>query len=265
MVSVEAAATKAFLGFSQGLIAQQKLDRIIINECHLTVTAVQYRPVMTELTMLRSLRTQFIYLTATLLPSMREEFEERNHLLRPTIVRASSNRSNLAYSVYRASKRKSSLLEQVVALARKGGIRFNDPRDKIILYAQERNKADVLTKMLGCTSYIHRRVGLPRRSRGFLGAGSHPRVGPLSWPPPHSLKGSTTRTSAWLLMLTSRIRLLRLPKSLGEPDEMGVRHIRLCSSPVLGRREMKPRRRASHYTGVRCTMPDYGKGGIDVP
>lgn len=154
IVSVEAAVTRAFLMYSQGLVARQKLDRIIIDECHLTVIAVQYRPVITELTMLRSLRTQFVYLSATLPPSMQEEFNERNHLLRPAVVRALSNRSNLAYSVYRAITGKGSLLEQAVALAQKGRVRFSDPHDKIILYAREQEEADQLARMLGCRSYM---------------------------------------------------------------------------------------------------------------
>nr|XP_023922639.1 uncharacterized protein LOC112034089 [Quercus suber]POE97743.1 atp-dependent dna helicase tlh1 [Quercus suber] len=97
IVSVEAAASKAFFQYAQGLVAQQKLDRIVTDEAHLSVTAVAYRPVLGEVAALRQLRTQFVYLTATLPPSYQAEFEQRNHLCRPHIIRASSNRPNIQY------------------------------------------------------------------------------------------------------------------------------------------------------------------------
>ncbi|KAI7228335.1 hypothetical protein KC365_g8524, partial [Hortaea werneckii] len=97
IVSVEAAGSKDFCKYARMLISQQKLDRIVVDKCHLTVTAVEYRPSMVDLTAIRVLRTQFVYLTATLPPAMQAEFEERNHLLRPRTIRAPSNRSNLFY------------------------------------------------------------------------------------------------------------------------------------------------------------------------
>ena len=71
LVSAEAASSKDFVKYARRLIAEQKLDRIVIDECHLTVIAAEYRPSIVELTAIRSLRTQFVYLTATLPPSMR--------------------------------------------------------------------------------------------------------------------------------------------------------------------------------------------------
>lgn len=85
LVTAEAASTKDFIKYARALIAQQKLDRVVIDECHLTVTAASYRQSMVDLTFIRSLRTQFVYLTATLPPSMQAEFEERNFLVRPKV------------------------------------------------------------------------------------------------------------------------------------------------------------------------------------
>ena len=92
------------------MIAEQKLDRIVSDECHLTVIAAKYRPSIVEFTAIQSLRTQFVYLTATLLPSMQAEFEERNYLHQPQIVRASSNRLNILYIVRKAESDRRSLL-----------------------------------------------------------------------------------------------------------------------------------------------------------
>lgn len=115
LVSVEAASTKDFLTYAQILVHQQNLDRIVVDECHLTVTAAVYRESMVDMAIIRDLRTQFVYLTATLPPSMQSEFEERNHLFHPKVIRSSSNRPNIFYEVCRARSGKGSLLQQAVS------------------------------------------------------------------------------------------------------------------------------------------------------
>jgi hypothetical protein len=70
LVSAEAASSKDFIKYAQRLIAEQKLNRIVIDKCYLTVIAAEYRPSIVKLITIRSLRTQFVYLIATLLLSM---------------------------------------------------------------------------------------------------------------------------------------------------------------------------------------------------
>ena len=118
LVTAEAASTGGFLKYARALISQQKLDRIVVDECHLTITAAAYRQSVVDLVAIRKLRTQFVYLTATLPPSMQVEFEERNHLLHPKVIRASSNRPNIFYIVRRAKHGRGSLLKQAAAKAR---------------------------------------------------------------------------------------------------------------------------------------------------
>ena len=118
LVSAEAASSKDFVKYARRLIAEQKLDRIVIDECHLTVIAAEYRPSIVELIAIRSLRTQFVYLTATLPPSMRAEFEERNYLHHPKVIRASSNRPNIFYIVCKVNAHNRSLLKQAASKAK---------------------------------------------------------------------------------------------------------------------------------------------------
>jgi hypothetical protein len=66
LVSAEAVSSKDFIKYARRLVVEQKLDRIIVNECYLTVVAAAYRPSIIELIAIRSLRTQFVYLIATL-------------------------------------------------------------------------------------------------------------------------------------------------------------------------------------------------------
>ncbi|KAJ9625493.1 hypothetical protein H2203_004250 [Taxawa tesnikishii (nom. ined.)] len=167
IVSVEAAATTHFTKYARSLIVQQKLDRIVIDECHLTVTAVDYRSSIVDLTAVRNLRTQFVYLTATLPPSMKEEFEERNYLYRPTTIRASSNRPNIFYMVRRADPRKGSLLEQSAVEAQdawRDSDLFDHSRDKIVLYVRTCEDADSLCQLLGCAAYTAK-SGTPEQKK----------------------------------------------------------------------------------------------------
>jgi hypothetical protein len=84
MVSAEAACTESFLEYAHSLVRRQQLDRIVIDEYHLTVTANDYRPCMSQLGLyLRQIRTQTIWLTATLPPALQETFVEHNELVRP--------------------------------------------------------------------------------------------------------------------------------------------------------------------------------------
>ena len=57
IVSTEAASTKDFIKYVRRLVARQKLNRIVVDECYLIVTAVKYRPTMVDVTAIRYLRT----------------------------------------------------------------------------------------------------------------------------------------------------------------------------------------------------------------
>nr|CEG05721.1 unnamed protein product [Fusarium clavum] len=69
VVSAEAACTEAFLEYANRLSDRQCLDRIVIDECHLTITASCYRRSMSQLAWhVRQICTQTVWLTATLPP-----------------------------------------------------------------------------------------------------------------------------------------------------------------------------------------------------
>lgn len=170
LVSAEAVSTKGFIKYARRLVAEQKLDRIVVDECHLTVIAAEYRPSIVDLTAIRTLRTQFVYLTATLPPSMRAELDERNYLHHPTVIRASSNRPNIFYMVRTIDGRAGSLLEQAAAEARDAWTEsgfFDHAHDKIILYVRTCKDADDLAELLGCRSYTSE-SGTPAGKKSIL-------------------------------------------------------------------------------------------------
>jgi superfamily II DNA helicase RecQ len=101
-VAVESACTEQFLDYAKGLALRQQLDRIIIDECHLTITASDYRPCMSQLGWhVRQVPAQTVWLTATLPPALQEEFIQQNKLVRPRVVRESTNRLNIKYAMSR--------------------------------------------------------------------------------------------------------------------------------------------------------------------
>ncbi|KAG9241070.1 P-loop containing nucleoside triphosphate hydrolase protein [Calycina marina] len=152
-VSVEAAGTKAFRAYAYKLAAMGNLGRIVLDEAHFTVTASEYRAAMVDLALIRGIRTQFVYLTATLPPTLQAQFELQNNLVHPKNIRASTNRPNLFYLVQRVPGR---LLAEGARRARdawEGSQLLDRARDKIILYVRTKDDAAVLAELLCCSLY----------------------------------------------------------------------------------------------------------------
>jgi len=156
IVSAEAVCTETFLDYARGLVSRQKLDRIVIDEGHLTITTSDYRPCMAQLGWyIRQIRTQTVWLTATLPPVMQEQFIEHNKLVKPRIIRESTNRSNIKYMVSRETG-PGTLIEKAANLVRAYWPRkeiFDYTKDKIILYCRTRDEVALLANTLGCPSY----------------------------------------------------------------------------------------------------------------
>ena len=49
IVSAEAVCTESFPEYAHRLVSRQQLDRIVIEECHLTITASDYRECISQL------------------------------------------------------------------------------------------------------------------------------------------------------------------------------------------------------------------------
>ncbi|KAF4335798.1 tlh3 [Fusarium beomiforme] len=135
VVSAEAACTEEFLEYANRLSDRQCLDRIVIDECHLTITASCYRRSMSQLAWhVRQIRTQTVWLTATLPPIYQELFFEHNKLVRPHIVRESTNRPNIRYIVQQEPGLGNLYL-------------FKSERDRVIIYCPTKDL--VATSALG--------------------------------------------------------------------------------------------------------------------
>ncbi len=99
LISIEIAVSLSFQLFLMSLHAENKLDRIIFDECHLIVTTANYRYKMHELKKLRLIITQFLFLSATLSVSVLQEMNKMLFLSNNVVLRALTVRHNIAYSV----------------------------------------------------------------------------------------------------------------------------------------------------------------------
>lgn len=92
---------------------------------------------------------------ATLPPVLQERFIKHNKLVKPQIIRESTNRPNIRY-VVTYEKGAGTLVKKAARLVQSCWPRedlFDHCQDKIILYCQTREDMAQLAGLLGCPSY----------------------------------------------------------------------------------------------------------------
>ncbi|KAL2038903.1 hypothetical protein N7G274_008425 [Stereocaulon virgatum] len=99
LVDVKTAVTPTFNAFAKRLLDTDRLDRLVIDEAHLILTAADYREYSGLLGVLRQIACPLICLTATLPPGAELDLKQSLFLSHPTIYRVSSDRPNLEYCV----------------------------------------------------------------------------------------------------------------------------------------------------------------------
>ncbi|KFY66180.1 hypothetical protein V496_02146 [Pseudogymnoascus sp. VKM F-4515 (FW-2607)] len=151
LVSAEAASSDDFLQWAADVGVRGKLDRVVIDECHLTFTAAdEYRKKLRGLVLLRNLGCPFVFLTGTLPPLCQREFEEAMQLQNPLYIRASSHRVNVEYSVVRVKNGRGATEVQKLVESRVAGLA---PGEKGVIYCNSHMKCKVLAQRLGCHYY----------------------------------------------------------------------------------------------------------------
>ena len=151
-VSVEQAVRMPFRRMLTRLHIANLLDRVVLDECHLVLTASQYRPSMMLLRELRKLTCQMVFLTGTLPPAMVQEFEQQLLLQNPRLIRSITVRTDLEYQVLRCPRGLDLVIDFAIPFIqnRLGQLGNNE---RIIIYVLSRHQADELANMLGCNTY----------------------------------------------------------------------------------------------------------------
>jgi superfamily II DNA helicase RecQ len=99
IVGVEHAVSGEFRGYLKQLDAVGRLGRIVVDECHVVITQVAFRPVMDKLKFVRPDPVPLVLLTATLPVLMEEVISETFSCINLDIVRSQTQRLGIEYSV----------------------------------------------------------------------------------------------------------------------------------------------------------------------
>lgn len=157
-VSAEAAVQTPFRAFLAGLDAREALDRVVFDESHLVLTASDYRPKLRLMQNLRTLRCQFVFLSATIPPILQPTFSHRLLLWDPCIIRSESTfRRDLRYSVAwaRADPHRTFIQQAVQGI--QGTLEQppigDDVTARVIVYVLSRRVADEIATALGVDAY----------------------------------------------------------------------------------------------------------------
>ena len=102
-VLVNKAVSVTFQSYLNQLKAGNRLNRVIFNKSYLAITISQYQPKMGLVKYLRSLRCQFVYLTAILLPTIVNWFKQAMLLSQPRIIWSLTLYIDLEYQVRQSS------------------------------------------------------------------------------------------------------------------------------------------------------------------
>jgi superfamily II DNA or RNA helicase len=152
IVSAEHAAGREFLGWATNLQNAGRLDQVVVDECHLVVTAVHYRKRLAQLKNLRNLRCPLAFLTATLPPTLESDFFQAFLLDYAHMIRAPTTRSNISYTVQVLRGR--DLVNAAAALRDQlENDWLKDGGDRAIVYCRTRKECSRLASKLGCGQY----------------------------------------------------------------------------------------------------------------
>lgn len=148
VVSADRAVSTQFITYASMLKKRKLLRRVVLDECHLTFTASDYRPKLKQLGHLQVLRCPIILLTATLPPIRLDELREVMHISDFRLIRMSTARPNIRYMVRRCPDQ--SILKVVKEMAR---LRRLGHGERGIFYCTSRDGTEEVAKVLGCPYY----------------------------------------------------------------------------------------------------------------
>jgi superfamily II DNA helicase RecQ len=154
LVSIETITSSKFQELVEDLIKQDKLDRIIIDECHLLISSASYRPIMYRLKEILRFKIQFIFLSGTLPFSFEQELKNRLFLDDLSCIRASSLRSNISYRAraYKSSstKEEDKIREIQEYINKTRTKEFTSSLDKILIFCPSLSNIKLVASTLNC-------------------------------------------------------------------------------------------------------------------
>ena len=155
LISIESITNPTFISLVQSLINSSNLDRIIIDECHLLISASNYRIIMFKFREILLLSTQIIFLTGTLPLSFQESLTSSLALEDLSIIRASCSRLNISYrtSVYKSNIEEARIYKIKDYINRFQSTEFLTKDDKVLIFCPSTSNIELVANSLNCSRY----------------------------------------------------------------------------------------------------------------
>ena len=143
-----------FFMFLRNIELNDNLGAICFDEVHTISEDQHYRPIFNKVFQL-NLRTQYLCMTATFPPSMKNRFEFAMSFekITPYYIRAPTHKPRMKYSVKRVPNE--SLEKESIAFISSESERFknDDSKRKIMVFCPTKKRCDTLATILGCSKY----------------------------------------------------------------------------------------------------------------
>ncbi|EED11930.1 DNA helicase hus2, putative [Talaromyces stipitatus ATCC 10500] len=151
LVSAEQAVHINFRTFLLRLQLANQLDRVVFDECHLTLTASSYRKGLALLPTLRDIQCQMVFLTGTLPPVMMAEFEQTMLLSQARLIRSLTTRRDLSYQVV-SCPMDQDFFKFAIPWIQQERTQL-DSQERAILYCQTQAITEKVATILACPFY----------------------------------------------------------------------------------------------------------------
>ncbi|KAL8991690.1 MAG: hypothetical protein Q9169_007742, partial [Polycauliona sp. 2 TL-2023] len=170
LVTPESAVREGFRTFINRLRATQRLDRIVIDECHIVLNnQYNFRKEMQQLGDLIGAESPMVLLTATLPPSREGDLWTRMHFQGEKVhmFRARTSRHNVRYQIIVDPSRKQREQDEfVVQLVQRKAQRW--PDGKLIVYCNSVKRSTRLAELLNCSVYHHHATEKKEKLQQFM-------------------------------------------------------------------------------------------------
>lgn len=169
LVSIESIVREDFVFYLQRLIEEGRLDRIVVDECHLLLSSSNYRSIVYRFVEILLLPTQFVFLTGTLPFSYEVELKETLKLQSLSVIRAPTSRGDISYNTRAySSLSKEDHVEEVRSYVESYRLKLRGLSDKILIFCPTISSIVEMGDAIGCPVYYSSLKGKEEVLQDFL-------------------------------------------------------------------------------------------------
>ena len=154
LILIESIITSNFIFDLLKLINEDKIDRIIFDECHLLITAASYRPIMYKFHEILKYPIQFVFLTSTLPINLENNIKSNLFLSNLTTIRANCSRDNIFYqAIEYINNSEDNKVKQIFDFIQTSKLKFKSKFDKILIFCPSKIQVDLVSNKLNCLKF----------------------------------------------------------------------------------------------------------------